>query len=85
MGESLADNEYPLWLLLLLTANPDKSIELSCSDCFTLLDYDAGLLTGGGDLGDLLPVIKHHLSICSKCQAELNSMLDELNEDEKQS
>ena len=81
----MTDNEYPLWQLLLLTANPDKSIELSCSDCFTLLDYDAGLLSGDGDPGDLLPVIKHHLSICSRCQAELNTMLDELKEDENPS
>ena len=79
----MTDTEYPLWQLLLLTAGRDESIELSCPECFTLLDYDAGLLTSGGDLGDLLPVIKHHLSICSSCQAELNSWLDELNEDAK--
>ncbi len=79
----MTDTEYPLWQLLMLTADTDQSIELSCSDCFTLLDYDAGLLSGGADLGNLLPVIKHHLSICSSCQAELNSMLDKLDEDEK--
>ena len=79
----MADTEYPLWQLLLMTTGTEKPVELSCSDCFTLLDYDAGLLTSGGDLGDLLPVIKHHLSICSSCQAELKSLLDELNEDIK--
>ncbi len=81
----MVDTEYPLWQLLMLVTSTDRSIELSCSDCFTLLNYDAGLLSGGGDPGDLLPVIKHHLSICSSCQAELNLMLDELNEDEKES
>ncbi len=79
----MADAKYPLWKLLLLTADTEESIELTCPDCFTLLDYDASLLTNGGDLGDLLPVIKHHLSICSSCQAELKSWLDELNEDGK--
>ena len=79
----MADTEYPLWQLLLMTTGTEKPVELSCSDCFTLLDYDAGLLTSGGDLGDLLPVIKHHLSICSSCQAELKSWLDELNENVK--
>jgi len=79
----LTDNQYPLWQLLLLTANLDKSIELSCSDCFTLLDYDAGLISAGGDLGDFLALIKHHLSICSKCQAEITTMLDELRENKK--
>ena len=76
----MANTEYPLWKLSMLTAGTEKSVELSCSDCFTLLDYDAGLLTSGGDLGDLLPVIKHHLSICSSCQVELKSWLDKLNE-----
>ncbi len=79
----MANTEYPLWKLLLLTASTEKSVELSCSDCFALLDYDAGLLTQGGDTGDLLPIIKHHLSICSSCQAELKSWLNELNENVK--
>jgi hypothetical protein len=79
----MSDTKFPLWQLLLLTADTEKSIELSCPDCFTLLDYDAGLLTNGGDLDDLLPVIKHHLSICSSCKAELKFWLDELNEDVK--
>ena len=42
----------------MLTASTDKSIDLSRSDCLTLLNYDTGLLSGGGDLGDLLPVSK---------------------------
>ena len=79
----MADTEFPLWQLLMMTTGSEKSVALSCSDCFTLLDYDAGLLTSGGDLGDLLPIIKHHLSICSSCQAELKSWLDELNENVK--
>jgi len=79
----MTDTEYSLWQLLMLTNGTEKPVELSCSDCFTLLDYDAGLLTNGGDLGDLMPVIKHHLSICASCQAELKSWLNELNEDGK--
>ena len=79
----MADTKYPLWKLLLLTTGAEESIELSCPDCFSLLDYDASLLTSGGDLNDLLPVIKHHLSICSSCQAELKSWLDELDKDIK--
>jgi len=75
----MAKTEYPLWKLLLLTADKEKSVEISCPDCFVLLDYDAGLLSSGGDLDDLLPVINHHLSICSSCQEELKSLLDELN------
>jgi hypothetical protein len=75
----MTNTKYPLLKLLMLTADTEKSVELSCSDCFALLDYDAGLLTSGGDLDDLLPVIKHHLSICSSCQEELKSWLDELN------
>ena len=79
----MAKTDYPLWQLLLLTASTKETIKLSCPECFTLLDYDASLLTSGGDLGELLPVIKHHLSICSSCQAELSSWLDELNGDGK--
>jgi len=79
----MANTEYPLWKLLLLTADSEETVKLSCQECFTLLDYDAGLLTNGGNLESLLAVIKHHLSICSSCQAELSSWLDELNGDAK--
>ena len=78
----MTDTKTPLWQLLMLTSDSEKAVELSCSDCFTLLDYDAGLLTSGGDLDDLMPVIKHHLSICSSCQAELKYWVDELDRDE---
>ena len=74
----MTEIEYPLWKLLMLTSSSDEFIELSCSDCINLLDYDAGLLTRAGDLSDLLPVIKNHLSFCSNCRTELNSWLDRL-------
>jgi hypothetical protein len=68
----------PLWQLLMLVHDPDTFIELSCAECFALLEYDAGCLSSGAELSELSPSVKHHLEICASCQAQLNDWLDEL-------
>ena len=52
---------HPLWQLLMLTSDSKKSVDLSCTECFQLLEYDAGLLAAGGGFDEILPSINHHL------------------------
>ena len=65
-----------LWQLLLLTHDVDTSAKLTCEECFVLLEYDAELLSKGAALDELHPAIRHHLSLCSKCNAKIDEWLE---------
>jgi hypothetical protein len=53
----------PLWRLLL-----DGPSDLTCDECFALMEYYAELLTRGRV--DLLPRIIEHLKRCPYCEVE---------------
>jgi len=67
----------PLWQLLMLLSESDASIELSCAECFALLDYDADQLVAAKDsdldhvifvLGDRYKPLDFYLNHCTgKC------------------
>ena len=69
----------PLWQLLLLTNAPKIPVQLTCDECFTLLEYDAELLVGGAAIDEIRPAINYHLSLCSKCRAKIDEWLGELD------
>ncbi len=71
----------PLWRLLVLTSEPKKSVQLTCEECFALLEYDADLLAAGAALDEVRPAVIHHLSLCSACQAKFDSWLENLEGD----
>jgi len=60
-----------LWQLLL--ENPS---DLTCDECFAVMEYYAELLARGGV--DLLPEIIKHLEGCPDCQLELREALHHL-------
>ena len=70
----------PLWLLLLVARNSKRPVQLTCEECFTLLNYDAELLVKGAVLEDFRPIIRHHISLCSGCQAKIEEWLRKPNE-----
>jgi hypothetical protein len=72
------NNTYPLWQLLLLTKNKERSLNLTCEECFALLEYDAELLAAGVKLEELQNMVRHHLNLCSGCQTELQDRIDQL-------
>jgi hypothetical protein len=51
----------PLWQLLL-----EKPSDLTCDECFAVMEYYAELLAGGTT--DLLPKILEHLAGCPNCE-----------------
>jgi hypothetical protein len=65
----------PLWQLLLLTSASKASIQLTCEECFVLLEYDAELLASGAALDEIRPAVSYHLSLCSECQAKIDEWL----------
>jgi len=69
----------PLWLLLLMARDSKCPVQLTCEECFTLLNYDADLLVKGAVLADFRPIIRRHLSLCSGCQAKIEEWLRNFN------
>ena len=67
-----------LWQLLLLTRNAEKPVQLSCEECFALLEYDAERLVSGAAIDEIRPAVSYHLSLCSKCQAKIDEWLGKL-------
>ena len=73
----------PLWQLLMIVNNPDEPVELSCGECFALLEYDAEQLIAGAKPEDLRPSVTQHLSLCSSCQSKMVGWLEELEKQSK--
>jgi hypothetical protein len=75
----------PLWQLLVLASESEKSVQLTCAECFALLEYDADLWATGAPLDEIRPTVIHHLSLCSVCQAKFDDWLEKCKEDAKPS
>jgi hypothetical protein len=75
----MSEKTRPLWQLLLLTNASNVSVQLTCEECFTLLDYDAELLTSGATQNEIRPAINYHLSLCKECRAKLDEWLGKLD------
>jgi hypothetical protein len=61
-----------LWQLL-----QQEPSDLSCDECFAVMEYYAELLAQGGR--DLLPAIMQHLEGCPSCQMEHHAALQRLS------
>jgi hypothetical protein len=70
----------PLWQLLLETAVPPENVSLTCSDCFSILEYLADINQGTSDKPKLIQKARKHLAACPDCQTFYQQRLDELEE-----
>ena len=75
----MSEKSRPLWQLLLLTNASNVSVQLTCEECFTLLEYDAELLAGGVALHEIRPAIRYHLSLCEECRTIIDDWLEKLD------
>jgi hypothetical protein len=69
----------PLWQLLLLTNAPNVSVQLTCEECFTLLEYDAELLTSGAAMNKIRPAVRYHMSLCEECRNKIDEWMGKLD------
>ena len=63
-----------LWELL-----QEKPENLTCDECFAVMEYYSELLMQGGRA--LLPEVKRHLAGCPSCQVECRAALSRLVEE----
>ena len=68
----------PVWQLLMLTSDSKKSNDLTCEECFSLLEFDAHLLATGAIFDEIRPFVSHHLALCPKCKTKFNGWLNKL-------
>jgi hypothetical protein len=70
--------DRPFWQLLLQTSTSKAPDQLTCEECFALLEYDAELLVGGAAIDEIRPAVSYHLSLCPECQAKIDEWLGKL-------
>ncbi len=66
----------------MLVRNTKTPIQITCAECFSLLEYDANLLAAGASVDELHSSIRHHLSLCSGCESEFGQWLEKLEGEE---
>jgi hypothetical protein len=67
----------PLWRLLMLETQEGETLELSCEECLSVLDYYIDWIAAGGDWQRLQLAISSHLSQCFDCRQALEERLEQ--------
>jgi len=55
-----------------------RADELSCDEVFALVDEYAEASQRGEDVGNLKPLLRHHLDMCRECDEEYQALLQVL-------
>ncbi|MDH3944705.1 MAG: hypothetical protein OEV06_11480 [Anaerolineae bacterium] len=50
--------------------------EAGCDTCFEHLHEFADMLQKGEDPADLMPLVEHHLKMCSSCGEEFDALIE---------
>jgi hypothetical protein len=66
-----------LWQVLLQASEPGAE-QLSCDECFVLMDYLSDLLASGYSPGTVLPLAEKYLEHCPSCHDDYAHELEEL-------
>ncbi len=64
-----------LWQSLLQTALTTAECEISCLECFDLLDQYADLIIAGADPAEIMPAVRQHLNHCPTCTDEFETLM----------
>jgi len=55
-----------------------EEIEIGCEDCIDELDKYVDMLRQGKDMAKVMPLVQHHLDICSCCHEDFEALIDAL-------
>lgn len=67
-----------LWQIL-VAADSEAAAELSCDECFAILEYLADEAVRGADLGALREALRRHLEHCPDCREHYRRRLSEMH------
>ncbi len=65
-------------LRLLRQVSRTREDEISCDDCFDLLDAFAELVHNGENAAGLMPLVQQHLDLCRDCREEFEALIEVL-------
>ncbi|MCK5316122.1 MAG: hypothetical protein KAI94_07170 [Anaerolineales bacterium] len=68
----------PLWKLLIVFSEPEQADELTCDECFNVLEHLAGEAVRGLDVQLLQEAVQLHLEHCPDCREHHLHRLGEL-------
>ena len=68
----------PIWKLLIAFSEPEQVDELTCDECFNVLEHLAGEAMRGIEVELLRKVVHQHLEHCPGCREHHIKRLDEL-------
>jgi hypothetical protein len=63
------------WQILLESVFEAETIEMSCPECFELLDQYVELILDGTNPVEVLPMVKQHLEHCRCCTNEFEALM----------
>lgn len=49
--------------------------EMTCSECFHEIDQYVDMLRAGKSPAELMPLVKHHITLCPPCREEFEALL----------
>ena len=55
-----------------------EETEIGCEDCFEEIDKYVEMLRQGKDPAKVMPLVQHHLDICSCCREDFEALLESL-------
>ena len=64
-----------LWQLLLQSALETEEIEISCLECWNLLDQYADLILDGTEPDEIMSSVRQHLNNCPTCTHEFETLM----------
>lgn len=70
----MTDRDHLINHILPMLANTEKQ-ELDCDQVFEVLDIYAEAELAKEDAAALLPLVKHHLSMCADCEEEYQALI----------
>ncbi len=68
----------PLWQLLIDFKKSQRERNLTCDECFTILEFYADQLASGVDPQIVQPEIKQHLAGCPDCRSSCIARISRL-------
>jgi hypothetical protein len=70
----------PLWKILAMSYEHTPSHDLTCTECYSVLEYLADQAVAGANFEQLSAVARRHLARCPDCQQDFAQRLAALEE-----
>ncbi len=75
----------PLWQLLIDFKQSQRERNITCDECFMILEFYADQLASGVDPQALKPEIKQHLAGCPDCRSKYIAWISRLEKNKPSS